>query len=796
MATVSPQTDDDVEIQTRSVSASSLTSYTPLAIASPEFRWGSELAEGALEQQYAQSVLPRLRRRVVAVCLAAIVIMASAAVHMSMERGSFAAPMLAFAAVLAACGLELAAVALSRSTLMLESVHVGLACAVITLGVAAFALNPERQAIALARLFHRLELVHALAVVAVPVRARLCAVVTTAVLATSTGLYAAYKASAAGAFELGYLEEIFGHHVVFTLMMHSINTFLGRSARTGWHYALAADGENKARHERAQKEREAELALHTAEAAQRARSRVIRMVMHDLRSPLLAISNVASLFGEQLLRPGSGERADEPIVQEGISTLTVCSRIMQSVLSDMLDLERVTSGRLELVMRPFAIGQLVEMVGLSHRAHAAAKGVTLRIFPLPDALAGAVFEGDVDRLHQCVSNGVSNAIKFTDSGGSIALRAWLEDDAAREREPDAAAGDAPQPSRARVILSVSDTGVGMSEADLARANGEEPFSSVRRGQLQGSGGTGLSLVITRAVLAQHDSSLTLRSAGPGRGSTFLAKLRLRRLSAEPDTAHWGHALAAVEPGGELARTQPPLHERQPHPSLDFAAKAERGVTAGLPLPRPEPRLSGSSDLALVAAETSARLARARGSSSPATVPSSISGHVRRPRSSKPDFSPAFRVLHVEVRARALLPAPSARSGGAARRQSSSGRWAHPHRWRCGPARARARPCRTQDDALLRRTIELKIFKKLGVAYVAADNGQQALDAILTRGEHFSLVLVDNQMPVCTGTEATRALREAGYAGDIIGLTGARRARARMRVPASAVDACARARNSF
>lgn len=92
------------------------------------------------------------------------------------------------------------------------------------------------------------------------------------------------------------------------------------------------------------------------------------------------------------------------------------------------------------------------------------------------------------------------------------------------------------------------------------------------------------------------------------------------------------------------------------------------------------------------------------------------------------------------------------------------------RWR----RARPPRARPQDDRVLRHTLALRIFKRLGVAHEAVEDGARALELVGARGlRHFALVLMDNQMPNMGGEAATRALRRMGYEGVIVGMTGAR-----------------------
>ena len=77
----------------------------------------------------------------------------------------------------------------------------------------------------------------------------------------------------------------------------------------------------------------------------------------------------------------------------------------------------------------------------------------------------------------------------------------------------------------------------------------------------------------------------------------------------------------------------------------------------------------------------------------------------------------------------------------------------------------------EDDAVLRKTVELRVFRRLGVKPLWADTGARCVDMVLAEGLEPTVILMDNQMPSLTGAAATRALRQAGYEGEIIGMTG-------------------------
>jgi len=241
-------------------------------------------------------------------------------------------------------------------------------------------------------------------------------------------------------------------------------------------------------------------------AVTHARGRLIRMVMHDLRSPILSIATIA----ETLADMPSTKMLGAADVDEHLGSLVACAELIEHIVSDMLDFERIDSGRLVLVHAPFEIGMLVRGALATFAGICAKKGVTLRVELAPE-LARRQLVGDMRRLLQCLNNGVSNAIKFTDPNGSVVITVDVEPSSGRlSNMPTAQSGiscdgvsrctgnvppglgyDAP--SWCKLTISVRDSGIGLSTDDIATLLGRDIFTQVGQGQLQGAGGTGLGL---------------------------------------------------------------------------------------------------------------------------------------------------------------------------------------------------------------------------------------------------------------------------------------------------------------
>jgi len=256
-------------------------------------------------------------------------------------------------------------------------------------------------------------------------------------------------------------------------------------------------------------QKRSELALakakEAAEAANRAKSEFLANMSHEIRTPLNGVMGVASALARTPL--DGGQREMVGLIESSAQTL-------EALLSDVLDLARVESGRLVLASQPFDLGRCLADVGALFQPSAEAKSLGLMVDPAPDIQG--VFLGDAARIRQVLSNLVANAVKFTPSGevriGASALRT-------------------PQGIEARIW--VKDTGIGFDEAAKSRLFGrfEQADGSITRRY----GGTGLGLAISRSLAERMGGSLDAAGA-PGEGATFTLSLPLSR-SAEPAAAH-------------------------------------------------------------------------------------------------------------------------------------------------------------------------------------------------------------------------------------------------------------------
>ncbi|QSQ25412.1 PAS domain S-box protein [Pyxidicoccus parkwayensis] len=221
-----------------------------------------------------------------------------------------------------------------------------------------------------------------------------------------------------------------------------------------------------------------------SEQATRIRDEVLRVVAHDLRTPL----NVIALSATTLLKRTPEQRASDTRPLEVIRKAVQRSH---RLIQDLLDVARMEAGRLKVARAPQDTASLVgEAIDL-HRALAEAKSIQL-IADVPDDTPPLL--ADHDRVIQILSNLIGNALKFTPEGGTIIVRV--------------------EPEGGTVRFSVRDTGAGIAAEDIPSLF--EPFWQARVGSKDG---TGLGLAIVKGLVDAHGGHLWVESS-PGMGSTF------------------------------------------------------------------------------------------------------------------------------------------------------------------------------------------------------------------------------------------------------------------------------------
>ena len=253
--------------------------------------------------------------------------------------------------------------------------------------------------------------------------------------------------------------------------------------------------------------REAQQARDEAQAANLAKDEFLAVVSHELRTPLTPILGWLDL----LRAPG----VNEQMRAQGYDVIERNARAQAQIVNDILDVSRITSGKLRLDLEPLDLTELVRNAIESLRLTADEKGVELRL-DLAEVGQAAI---DSNRLQQVVWNLMSNAIKFTPAGGWISIEL---------RRDDVATATALPTAPPVATLQIADNGQGFAPdfADqMFEAFRQADSSSTRK-----AGGLGLGLAIVRHIIERHGGWVGAHSPGEGLGATFRVKIPL--LSAE------------------------------------------------------------------------------------------------------------------------------------------------------------------------------------------------------------------------------------------------------------------------
>jgi signal transduction histidine kinase/HPt (histidine-containing phosphotransfer) domain-containing protein len=274
---------------------------------------------------------------------------------------------------------------------------------------------------------------------------------------------------------------------------------------------------------RQQTETELRQAHAEAAAANHAKSDFLATMSHELRTPingLLGLSRLA--LNTQLLPPQ----------QDYLEKIQFSAQSLLTIVNDLLDLSKIEAGKLEMERIPFNLAQVVDHVSDLMQPRAHEKGIRFSIQIAPDVPAPLL--GDPLRLSQILLNLTSNAVKFTDRGDvTVSVAA------------------APlTPSAVSLLLTVRDTGVGITPEQLTRLF--QPFTQAESSTSRKYGGTGLGLTITNRLVELMGGTLSVESQ-PGQGSTFTATVPLAVPSAasEPSDEHSPPAAEAGYEGWSL-----------------------------------------------------------------------------------------------------------------------------------------------------------------------------------------------------------------------------------------------------
>ena len=228
-----------------------------------------------------------------------------------------------------------------------------------------------------------------------------------------------------------------------------------------------------------------------AESADRLKDEFLATVSHELRTPLSAILGWASMLNFSTLDPETTTNA--------LAVIERNAKAQAKLVGDILDVSSIVTGKLRIEARPVELAKIIQSAVDTLRLAADAKTISLSVALDP---AAGVVAGDPDRLQQIVWNLVANAIKFTPINGHADVRL--------ERV------------NSDVVLTVSDDGIGILPEFLPHVF--ERFRQADASTTRKHGGLGLGLAIVRHLVELHGGTVSVESAGAGRGAQFIVRL--------------------------------------------------------------------------------------------------------------------------------------------------------------------------------------------------------------------------------------------------------------------------------
>ncbi len=478
------------------------------------------------------------------------------------------------------------------------------------------------------------------------------------------------------------------------------------------------------------KTNELTLALQAADAANRAKTAFLNNMSHDIRTPMNAIIGYTALTTTHL--------DNKARAQDYLAKIAQASDHLLSLINDVLDMSRIESGKVTINERPENLAKILQ--GLRNIIQADIHAKNMELFIDTVDVADEEVYCDKLRLNQILLNLTSNAIKFTPVGGTVAIRVT--------QKPSRS------PKRGCYEFQVSDNGIGMSPEFTQTVF--DPFTREQTSTVSGVQGTGLGMAITKNIVDMMGGTIEVKSE-QGKGSTFTVNLELRFSSAhremDPIAELKGFRGLVVDDDMVCCQSVSKML-RQIGMRAEWAPSGREAIartTEAVELDDPfEVYIVDWSMPDLSGVETVREIRNIVGEDSPIILMSAYDWTDIEPEArkagvtgfiSKPLFaSDLHHTLKLSLK-RSPEEAPKKKNTQPPKDAFKGKR------------------ILLAEDNALNQEIAAELLKEAGFQVSCAENGQQTCDMIRqAEPGYYSLILMDIQMPVMNGYEATRVIR--------------------------------------